>query len=129
MAIVSRGHVKYIMRKAIKSGVLVRPKICELCGVQPTASLHGHHWHGYDEAHILDVQWLCIPCHNTSHTSKVGAALGGRALTHEQMVAVARSGGVARAANITPQERSELGRKGGCIRHHGLECGCWEQSD
>jgi hypothetical protein len=55
-------------KRAVRDGTLVRLRICERCGSDNNGrSLHGHHWHGYDEAHALDVQWLCGSCHSKVH--------------------------------------------------------------
>lgn len=54
-----RAHDKVL--RAIKAGKLERPDHCELCGKE--CKPHAHHWHGYDDDHVLDVQWLCAKCH------------------------------------------------------------------
>ena len=33
----------------------------EIC--QKQGKISGHHWHGYDRVHWLDVLWLCNECH------------------------------------------------------------------
>jgi hypothetical protein len=52
--------------KAIQSGRLIRPSVCTHClrerGLTQT-KIEGHHHHGYDRAHWLDVQWVCKVCH------------------------------------------------------------------
>jgi hypothetical protein len=54
---------------AIRSGVMVRPNFCSLCGVQPppnavgASTIQAHHYLGYEPIHHLDVRWLCTSCH------------------------------------------------------------------
>lgn len=46
------------VRRAIKSGRLERPSMCDRCGgVGPIEAAH----HDYEKK--LDVAWLCRPCH------------------------------------------------------------------
>jgi hypothetical protein len=53
-----------LVRKAVQSGVLARPDVCQKCGEAPRKGLvDAHHHRGYDEQHTLDVQWLCRACH------------------------------------------------------------------
>ena len=51
--------------RAIQSGELVRPERCEKCGAQER--LEAHHYKGYSDENVLDVQFLCISCHNKAH--------------------------------------------------------------
>lgn len=53
------------LARAIKRGLVVRPERCSECG--KLCVPHGHHHRGYSMAHALDVQWLCIQCHNKKH--------------------------------------------------------------
>ena len=48
---------------AIRDKKLVRPKVCERCGL-PGEKIHAHHENYYKP---LDVTWLCIPCHGIRH--------------------------------------------------------------
>jgi len=54
--------------QAIYSGRIDRPKTCERCGCVPGPGKDGRslikadHHHGYDEAHQLDVWWICSGC-------------------------------------------------------------------
>ena len=52
-------RVKY----ALKTGGLLRPKMCELCGIEHN-KLHGHH---VDYTKALNVIFLCPPCHRATH--------------------------------------------------------------
>jgi hypothetical protein len=80
--------------KALRDGTLVRPDRCERCGKPPgiryehhlpwwrgiipsvpkPAVLAGHHHHGYEKEHALDVVFLCAPCHGTAHAEMRGRA-------------------------------------------------------
>ncbi len=59
------------LARAKKNGMRVMP--CEVCGLKPKTvkgvqRIEAHHWHGYDFAHRLDVQWLCADvCHPAAH--------------------------------------------------------------
>lgn len=50
------------VKRAVDKGTLVKPTRCESCGAK--RELHGHH---DDYNKPLDVQWLCVSCHNTLH--------------------------------------------------------------
>lgn len=65
--------------KAIYSGQLVRPEVCERCEVRPGYGKDGRtliradHHHGYDEEHYLDIWWLCSRCdHDVEKLRKSG---------------------------------------------------------
>ena len=51
---------------ARRKGVIVKPKNCEKCSKE-TDKLHAHHYLGYTKEHRLDVQWLCVNCHESMH--------------------------------------------------------------
>ena len=55
-----RARMQVLM--AVKSGSLVRPKTCEVCGVG--CNPHAHH---ENYAKPLVVKWLCIKCHGKRH--------------------------------------------------------------
>ena len=57
-----RKQAQECVRVALKQGLLVRPKQCELCGTQCTP--HGHH---DDYGKQLTVRWVCVPCHREIH--------------------------------------------------------------
>jgi hypothetical protein len=64
-----------IYRKAINSGTLKHPDICERCGADYSEcyrKLHGHH---PDYAKPLEVIWLCAQCHVKEHGPDIGAAV------------------------------------------------------
>lgn len=53
------GKVNY----AIKKGILTRPTQCEKYDKNCHGRIEANHWHGYDEEHALDVQWVCVYHH------------------------------------------------------------------
>jgi hypothetical protein len=50
------------VNNAIRDGRLVKPQHCEVCGA--TGKIHGHH-DDYDK--LLEVRWVCPPCHKEIH--------------------------------------------------------------
>ena|SRR3990167_1263179 len=54
-----KEHARYLMRKAIFKGILVRSKICQFCEKEKPR-IGGHH---YDYSKPLEVIWLCPSCH------------------------------------------------------------------
>ena len=54
-------QANHAVEYAIQTGQLVRPRFCEDCGKE--CRPEAHHYKGYDRAHWLDVQWLCVFCH------------------------------------------------------------------
>lgn len=55
-----RAHI--MTGNAIKYGRLVRPDVCERCGV--VGRVEAHHENYYRP---MDVTWLCDPCHGLRH--------------------------------------------------------------
>lgn len=55
---------KNAVANAIRSGRLVRPSNCEVCGID--CKPQGHH---DDYSKKLDVRWLCVRCHNDFHNT------------------------------------------------------------
>ena len=53
------------VRRAIKKGVLIRPKKCTQCG-NSNMRIEAHHHLGYAREHQLDVVFLCTSCHRAS---------------------------------------------------------------
>jgi len=47
------------VKRALKSGRLVRPTVCEKCGRDGLRIEASHD----DYSKPLDVKWLCVPCH------------------------------------------------------------------
>lgn len=52
-----------LVKKAVKEGVLHRPKLCSKCN--ETGRIEGHHKDYYKP---LEVEWLCNRCHRIIHT-------------------------------------------------------------
>jgi hypothetical protein len=53
------------MARAKRNGMIIVPDKCSNCG--QSGPVHGHHFLGYEEAHQLDVHWLCPSCHSSLH--------------------------------------------------------------
>lgn len=53
------------VKRALRKGILKRPKICQRCHKKPVE--HAHHYKGYAPEFRLTVQWLCINCHIKAH--------------------------------------------------------------
>ncbi len=64
----AQRHAKNVLYTALRHGDIIRPDACEKCGkIQTHRGLDAHHHNGYDEDHLLDVEWLCQSCHNKIH--------------------------------------------------------------
>lgn len=67
-----RAH-RHVLR-AIRLGDLIPTLLCEECGGSPDRkdqrALDAHHHNGYEDAHILDVKWLCGACHIRAHPAR-----------------------------------------------------------
>jgi len=63
-----KNKARSAVTQAVSKGQLVRSEICERCEVRPGYGKDGRtliradHHHGYDQAHELDVWWLCSRC-------------------------------------------------------------------
>lgn len=57
-----RVRARAAVYRAVQSGRLTRPGVCEVCG--GTDRIHGHH---ADYSRPLDVEWLCWVCHHRVH--------------------------------------------------------------
>jgi hypothetical protein len=68
-----KDKTKALVRKAIRTGELVKPNRCEKCGDIPLphkngqSRIEGHH---ADYSKPLDVTWLCSPCHLKLHLAE-----------------------------------------------------------
>jgi ribosome-binding protein aMBF1 (putative translation factor) len=51
-----QAHCK--VNNALRNGKLIKPELCEICGLP--SKLHGHH---VDYSKPLEVIWLCAKCH------------------------------------------------------------------
>ncbi len=58
-----KSRARQILQNALASGRIQKPPFCERCE-QETARLDGHH---ADYSKPLNVDWLCVPCHNIVH--------------------------------------------------------------
>jgi hypothetical protein len=56
---------------AMRSGQLVRPECCEVCGA--TGRIEGHH---EDYSRPLGVQWLCKACHWQADRNRTSVEFG-----------------------------------------------------
>ncbi len=113
-------RVGYRLREAVRLGEIQKPGNCERCGKHATGrALHGHHHNGYDEAHALDVVWLCGSCHNREHTSVIAtAAIRSRFTAEEIRVMNSKAGrkggqkvGRTYMTRLSPEKRSDLARR------------------
>jgi excisionase family DNA binding protein len=64
VAVALRSLTRRHYSRALRDGVLVRPERCSDCGAGGT--IHGHH---PDYTRPLHVEWLCVRCHRSRHTS------------------------------------------------------------
>lgn len=63
--VVNHDKAREAVRRAVKDGVLLKPKACSKCSDEPEVrKLHGHH---EDYTRPLDVIWLCVSCHVNLH--------------------------------------------------------------
>jgi len=60
-----RKYVRKLTAKAIREGVLVRSKCCDLCNDQ--GKIQAHH---IDYGKPIDITWLCTKCHAKVHSSQ-----------------------------------------------------------
>ena len=58
-----KNRANRILKRAVESGSVNKPEMCECCGIVPVEC--GHHW---DYSKPLDVYWLCRGCHRKVHT-------------------------------------------------------------
>ena len=61
-----KERINAVLRYAVWSGKIKKPKICSQCG-RVVKRICGHHHKGYSKKHALDVIWLCDPCHAFAH--------------------------------------------------------------
>jgi hypothetical protein len=55
----NKRKARWAVQVAVWAGLLKRLP-CEVCG---NPDSHGHHHNGYDQAHAVDVRWLCEKHH------------------------------------------------------------------
>ena len=110
-----RDRARGAVGRAVRDGVLVKPDACEEC--DRALKLDAHHHRGYDEAHALDVVWLCRRCHlhaeRTPEQWSTWARNGRAKVPPERRSEIAHMGGLASAARLakmTPDQRTALAR-------------------
>jgi hypothetical protein len=60
------------VRDAVRYGKIAKPEKCSVCGaITEPSKLHGHHHKGYENP--LDVQWVCVHCHNVKDRESIVA--------------------------------------------------------
>lgn len=63
-----KHYARAQVHTALRNHVLTKPTACEKCTQQTEPrKLDAHHHNGYDEEHMLDIQWLCRSCHGKTH--------------------------------------------------------------
>ncbi len=58
----AKDRASQTLRNAVARGKMKRSTVCEVCGLG--GKIHGHH---PDYSKPLEVQWLCIRCHERAH--------------------------------------------------------------
>jgi len=74
----SETATKRILAKAVKSGAIIKPLNCQICGRNHTR-IYGHH---SDYSNPLDVIWLCGSCHGLIHSGRISYPLTNAKSTH-----------------------------------------------
>lgn len=64
-----KEKINAVLRYAVWSGKIKKPKICLKCGVL-AKRICGHHHKGYLKENALEVVWLCDRCHSVEHLRK-----------------------------------------------------------
>lgn len=110
-------RAKCAVKEAVARGSLRVPETCEVCGKNPGRGkdgrrlIQGHHYKGYAKENFLDVQWLCVQCHNKETPRATGLRNGVGKLTDEDVVEVIRL-----VASGVPKK--EVGAKFGISRRY-----------
>lgn len=60
---IKRRNIRRRVSEAVQTGELLRPATCSRCGAGDV-KIQGHH---HDYTRVLDVEWVCIPCHQKIH--------------------------------------------------------------
>jgi hypothetical protein len=63
-----QSRARHKVERAIRSGKLVKPSICEMCGSSEYIQA-SHPGHDYKKA--LEVRWLCVSCHRKVDGTKL----------------------------------------------------------
>lgn len=64
-----KEHTNAVLRQAVWSGKIKKPKTCSRCG-SSEKRICGHHSNGYSKEHAIDVIWLCDSCHSVEHSRR-----------------------------------------------------------
>lgn len=73
-----RKKARRAVNRAVRNKMLIRPEICELCGIKPGRARNGkalidaHHHAGYNEENWLNIIWVCQSCHQKTHARRHG---------------------------------------------------------
>lgn len=68
-----KGKARRLLRDAVISGTITKPKTCSNCSkVVPANRIHGHH---EDYSKPLSVHWLCAVCHANVHLGRISLAI------------------------------------------------------
>lgn len=59
-----KSKAQTALGNAVRDSRIIKPCQCSRC--PETEDIQGHHW-SYLEDHWLDVEWLCVRCHNDEH--------------------------------------------------------------
>jgi hypothetical protein len=62
----NKEKVNAVLRQAVWSKKIKKPKACSQCG-SSDKRICGHHHNGYLKGRELDVVWLCDSCHSLVH--------------------------------------------------------------
>lgn len=133
-----KRRAQRLMSSARDAGIIICPDACEDCGQPETLErrFDGHHHNGYDDAHALDVKWLCRACHGARHrrdhpeafaatcdAGRKNGTKGGKAwwasLSEEQRRATIARLTAANRSKLTHEQRVANGRLGGLTAGNG----------
>lgn len=59
-----RVAARHAVRDALKCNRIAKSDTCSFANQYCRGDLQAHHWRGYDEAHWLDVLWVCQQHHD-----------------------------------------------------------------
>ena len=59
-----RHYAHFLIGAMLYFGLLVRPAHCSKCGKE--CKPQAHHHRGYSKEYVLDIVWLCVPCHSAA---------------------------------------------------------------
>lgn len=63
-----KSKARSAVKMALKTGKLIRPERCTVCGEIPgkmnngRSLLRADHYKGYEEKHWFDIRWICAAC-------------------------------------------------------------------